>query len=140
MSSNTNKYKTNIHSRDFIVLPVTALDTVMNIPFFEYEEFDAEGVLVGTFNYTINEYCTANNRKLKHTTDGLYCFLGLNLSDLKNDKKAFKDFYKVNGLKLGGEDFTAMIGDELWVLTNDELDEWRTLSPHDTPIVEEPIV
>ena len=139
MSTNTNKYNTNIHSRDFIVLPVTALDTNINIPFFEYEVLDVDGLPIGVSNYTINEYCQSNNRTLKYTTDGLYCFLGLNLSDLKNDKKSFKDFSKVNGIKLGGQDFTVMIGDEFWVLTVEELSEWLATSPHNVT-VEEPLV
>ena len=134
MSSNKQTYNTNIHSRDFIVLPVTALDTIVSIPFFEYEALDAQGLPIGTFNYTINEYCEANNRTLKYTTDGLYVFLGLNLSDLKNEKKDFKNFMKTASLNLGGEDFTTMVGDELWVLTVGELDEWLATSPHNVSV------
>ena len=128
MSTNTNKYATNIHSRDFIVLPVTALDTKVTTSFFEYSVDE-----VTVDNYTINEYVVADGRKLLYTTDGLYCYLGLNLSDLKNEKKDFKNFMKTASLVLGGTDFTVMLGTELWVLTPDELDEWLVTSPHNIP-------
>ena len=137
MSTNTNKYNTNIHSRDFIVVPITALDTKIESGTFIYPVLDENGEPTGaTDYYTINEYCTAYNRKLKYTTDGLYCFLGLNLSDLKNEKKNFKDFSKTAGLSLGGEDFTVIVGDEFWVLTVEELDEWLVTSPHNVVIEE----
>ena len=134
MSSNFNKFGTNIHSRDFIALPVTALDTKIESSTFIYPILDVNGEPTGaTDYYTINEYCSAYNRKLMYTTDSLYCFLGLNLSDLKNEKKSFKDFTKTAGLDLGGEDFTVMLGTEFWVLTSDELDEWLVTSPHNVP-------
>ena len=126
MSTNKNKYKTNIHSRDFIVLPVTALDTKIQSGNFIYPILSVDGIPTGaTDYYTINEYCTAYNRELVYTTDGLYCFLGINFSDLKNEMKNFKTFIKTAGLVAGGEDFTLMIGDEFWLLGVDELDEWR---------------
>ena len=56
-------------------------------------------------------------------------------SDLKNDTKDLKTFVKANGLKLGTDDFTAMVGDEFWVVNLAELEEWVVTTPHN--IVEE---
>ncbi len=117
MSTNTSIYGSNIHSNEFIVLPMTALDIAINTTLFN--------------NSSIREHETLNStRKIMYTTDGLYAFYGMEMSDLKNDTKDFKTFTKTAGLSLGTEDFTSVVGDEFWVLNAKELGEWLLVSPH----------
>ncbi len=122
MSTNTNIYGSNIHSNEFIVLPISALDIPINTTLFN--------------NGSIRDHETSNaTRKIMYTTDGLYAFYGMEMSDLKNDTKDFKTFTKLAGLNLGTDDFTAIVGDEFWVLNAKELGEWLSISPHNQEIV-----
>ena len=136
MSTNTNEKGTNIHSNEFIVLPVTALDTQIETLMFSYPELDVGGVPTGvTLYHSIrsHEQATAT-RKIMYTADQLYAFYGMTMSDLKNDTKDFKAFAKTAGLVLGGDDFTAMVGSEFWVINNPELNEWLAVSPHNVTV------
>ena len=113
--------------REFLVAPVTAIDTPIVNNYFS--------------GLSVTSHIVANpNRKAIYTTDGLYFYYGMASSDLKNDTKDLKTFAKgtVMKLKLGTEDFTSMVGDEFWVVNLTELEEWISLTPHN--IVEEVIV
>ena len=131
MSTNINKYGANLHVNNFLVAPVTTLDTLIETPVYEYNVLDEEGNVINTAHYSIKSHEAAHpNRKIFYTIDGLYFFYGIKMSDLKNDVKDLKLFIKANGLVLGTEDFTSMEGNEFWVLNNDELDEWIEITPH----------
>ncbi len=142
MSTSDNKYGGCANIREFLVAPVTSMDTPIENNYFSYSELDALGVPTGVVLYhSITSHIQANpNRKALFTSDGLYFYYGFAGSDLKNDTKDLKTFAKgtVMKLKLGTEDFTAMVGDEFWVINLSELEEWISLTPHN--IVEEVIV
>ncbi len=125
--------------REFLIAPVTSMDTPIENNYFSYPELDTEGVPTGTTLYhSIRSHIVANpNRKALYTKNGLYFYYGMASSDLKNDTKDLKTFAKgtVMKLKLGTEVFTAMVGDEFWVLNLSELEEWKAITPHN--IVEE---
>ena len=144
MSTSDNKYGGCANIREFLVAPVTAIDTPIQNSYFSYTEpiLDANGIWMGEFTtlyHSITSHSLANpNRKAIYTVDDLYFYYGMQSSDLKNDTKDLKTFVKANGLKLGTNDFTAIAGDEFWVLNLTELEEWISLTPHN--IVEEVIV
>ena len=131
MSTNTNKYGANPdHFRDLLVAPITAIDTPIETSYFSY--LDENEV---TQYHSVKSHEVANGRKIKYTSDGLYFYYGLETSDLKNDIKDLKTFVKANGLVAGTDDFTLMVGNEFWILSADELDEWLAVSPHNVEAV-----
>ncbi len=142
MSTSDKLYGGCANIREFLVAPVTSMDTPIENNYFSYPELDTEGVPTGVILYhSIRSHIVANpNRKALYSKNGLYFYYGMASSDLKNDTKDLKTFAKgtVMKLKLGTEDFTAVVGDEFWVLNLLELEEWIKVTPHNT--VEEPIV
>ncbi len=132
MSTSDNKYGGFANIREFLIAPVTSMDTPIENNYFSYPELDAGGVPTGVVLYhSITSHIQANqNRKALYTTDGLFFYYGYASSDLKNDTKDLKTFVKANGLNLGTEDFTSVIGDEFWVLNLSELEEWIAVTPH----------
>ncbi len=120
--------------REFLIAPVTAMDTQIENGYFSYPELDANGVPTGvTLYHSVTSHIAANlNRKALYTKEGLYFYYGMASSDLKNDTKDLKTFVKTAGLNLGTDDFTSMVGDEFWVLNLSELEEWISLTPHNT--------
>ncbi len=139
MSTSDNKYGGCANIREFLVAPVTAMDTQIQNNYFSYPELDLDGLPTGaTLYHSVTSHLLANpNRSVKYTKDGLYFYYGMASSDRKNDTKDLKTFVKANGLKLGTEDDTLMVGDEFWVLNLSELEEWIKATPHN--IVEEVI-
>lgn len=130
MSTNMNKYGANPqHFRDILVAPVTSIDIPMQTNYFSY--IDEQGV---TQYHSVKSHEVANGRKIKHTADGLYFYYGIETSDLKNDIKDLKTFIKANGLVAGTEDFTLMNGNEFWILTAKEFDEWIKVNPHNIEV------
>ncbi len=122
MSTSDNKYGGCASIREFLVAPVTAIDTPIENDYFSNTD--------GTYN-SVSSHAVANsNRSIKYTTDGMYFYYGMASSDRKNDTKDLKTFIKANGLTLGTEDDTLMNGDEFWVLNLSELEEWISLTPH----------
>ena len=122
MSTSDNKYGGCANIREFLVAPVSAIDTPIVNNYFN--------------GLSITSHIEANpNRKALYTVDGLYFYYGMQSSDLKNDTKDLKTFIKAAGLKLGTDDFTSIVGDEFWVLNLSELEEWVSLTPHN--IIEE---
>ena len=132
MSTNINKYGTAIHSREFLIAPVTSMDTPIETSMFSYSELDVNGDPTGiTLYHSVNSHEAANpNRTAKYTKDNLYFIYGMSTSDLKNDTKDMKTFIKTAGIVLGTEDFTANLGNEFWVLNLEELEEWLSVNPH----------
>ncbi len=117
MSTSDNKYGGCANIREFLVAPVTAIDTPIVNNYFN-------GISVAS-------HIEANpNRKAIYTADGLYFYYGMQSSDLKNDTKDLKTFIKTAGLNLGTDDFTSIVGDEFWVLNLSELEEWISTTPH----------
>ncbi len=129
MSTSDNLYGGCANIREFLVAPVTAIDTPIENNYFANID--------GTYNSVTSHAVTNSNRSIKYTTDGLYFYYGIESSDLKNDTKDLKTFVKTSGLNLGTDDFTAMIGDEFWVLNLTELGIWLELSPHNVLPIEE---
>ncbi len=138
MSTSDNKYGGCANIREFLVAPVSAIDTQIQNNYFSYPELDIDGNQTGiTLYHSVVSHQLANpNRSVKYTKDGLYFYYGMASSDRKNDTKDLKTFVKAAGLTLGTEDNTLMIGNEFWVLNIIELEEWVSLTPHNT---QEPI-
>ena len=127
MSTSDNKYGGCANIREFLIAPVTVIDTPIENDYFSNID--------GTYNSVASHAVSNPNRSIKYTTDGLYFYYGMASSDRKNDTKDLKTFIKANGLKLGTDDDTLMNGDEFWVLNLEELEEWVATTPHN--IVEE---
>ena len=142
MSTSDNKYGGCANIREFLVAPVTSMNTPIENNYFSYPELSADGVPTGAILFhSVTSHIQANtNRKELITSDGLYFYYGFAGSDLKNDTKDLKTFAKgtVMKLSLGTEDFTAMVGNEFWVLNLNELEEWVKLTPHN--VEEEPVL
>ncbi len=132
MSTSDNKYGGCANIREFLVAPVSAIDTQIQNGYFSYPELDVDEVPTGvTLYHSVESHIGSNsNRKFILTGDGLYFYYGMQSSDLKNDTKDLKTFVKTAGLNLGTDDFTSMVGDEFWVLNFSELEEWVGLTPH----------
>lgn len=132
MSTSYNTLGGCANIREFLVAPVTAINTQIQNNYFSYPELDVDGVPTGvTLYHSVTSHQEANpNRKHLVTADGLYFYYGMASSDLKNDTKDLKTFVKANGLNLGTEDFTANIGNEFWVLSLVELEQWLIDTPH----------
>ena len=123
--------------REFLVAPFSAIDTQIQNGYFSYPELDLGGVPTGTTLYhSVTSHILAKpNRKAIYTADGLYFYYGMASSDLKNDTKDLKTFVKAAGLNLGTDDFTSMVGDEFWVLSLSELEEWINITPHNGAVL-----
>ena len=137
MSTSDNKYGGCANIREFLVAPVSAINTQIENNYFSYPELDSwEEPTGGVLYHSVFSHADANtNRKILTTKDGLYFYYGMQSSDLKNDTKDLKTFVKAAGLTLGTHDFTSMVGDEFWVLNLSELEEWIKLTPHN--VIEE---
>ena len=86
MSTNTQKYGTNIYPQLFIVGEIAIMDTP--IPIEQYAKVDEEGVIIG--QYTLSEYLALDGNKAFYNFDATLVLTGFDLRYLEAEKDAIE--------------------------------------------------
>lgn len=134
MSTNTDLYGVNMHANGFIAIPLEGLDIAiydaLNPTCFpHYYVYDVDEVTV-IGGMTINEYLIVNtNRKVKYTTDGIYCYWGLMIPLSSKGQEAVLNIMGTGDLTFG-EDFTNGETNKYFLMNEFELKEWLSVTPH----------
>jgi len=138
MSTSEQKYGTKVYPTLFLVAAQPAFDIEVRdpsgqirFPFFEIT--DDEGNVTGY--HTIRSYIDSfGNREIMTTADGEFGYVGMEMSDLRNELKGTKLLAQAWGYTLGGEDFANPDPKAFWILTLEELNRWLAATPHNQTI------
>ncbi|WP_201353809.1 RHS repeat protein [Hydrogenimonas urashimensis] len=134
MTTSENKYGSKVYPSMFLVAPLEAtnikvVDPTGNVRFPLFEITDEEGNVVDY--HTIRTYIDSfGNRTIVTTPDGKYGYVAMEMSDLKNELKGTKLLAQAWGYVLGGENFANDDPKAFWILTLEELEAWKRVSPH----------
>ena len=145
MSTNKNKFGTNIYPGYAFIAPNNAFDApIMEIPTFDTDGLPDGGTeFVSIREYFIREVVPSvfSNREVIPLAGGTHSFGMFDMSSAKGEFEKNKLMIKANGLKDSGDDFTLSDLDAAYILSYGELVEFLEVSPLNVaPIVEEPIV
>ena len=106
----------------FIEGSVDLLD--IEVPFADFKKED------DTY-HTINSFCANTVFEPIYNSDKTRFIFGWELSDLHNVPKGIKQLLtEVYGKELGGEDFTSVGDNKIWILTYTEKKEFLQLNPN----------